>query len=261
MDCSSAWIRGTELKRVINTYKPRHDFGSMKENERVPLDLDKYRYLLGEDRCDPVPFVVQGDLFVTIHDVDVECEVIDFTNIRFTRKALNSAILDAQRDVDAVKDDRYGTTKVSELARSINFGDSHAALGLSEAVCMWGGGGRVWGNLRRHYDRSELGSELSKWFLSAHKEEDPVRAIGPGIEIKGLGVSFASKHLRFLAPERFAVLDDVLHQGLGYALNAMGYKLFLRDLDRLSKAHDLAYCVADLEHAIFLMVRQIVRSM
>ncbi len=261
MDCSNAWIRGTELERVINAYKPRHDFGSVKKNVRVALDPTQHRYLLGEDRDDPVPFVVQRDLFVTIRDVDGEPEVIDFTNIRFTRSALNSAILDAQRDVDAVKDERYRTTKVSQLAQSLDLDNPKAALSLCEAVCMWGGGGRVWGNLMRHYDRSELSSELTEWFGTARNEEDPIRAIRPGIEIKGLGVSFASKHLSFLAPERFAVLDDVLHQGLGYALNATGYKLFLRDLVRLREAHGLDYRIADLEYAIFLMVRQVVRSM
>src|SRR5207248_9192106 len=45
-------------------------------------------------------------------------------------------------------------------------------------------------------------------------------------EIKHLGVSFASKHLRCLFPEYCPVLDSILSNRLFYELSASGYKSF-----------------------------------
>ena len=88
--------------------------------------------------------------------------------------------------------------------------------------------------------------------------EDP--AIEPGINIKGLGVSFASKHLRMLDPDRFAVLDEVLSDGLGFALNPKGYKLFMQLLQDFSKQNHIKHSLAELESGLFILVRQQVRS-
>jgi hypothetical protein len=47
-------------------------------------------------------------------------------------------------------------------------------------------------------------------------------------EVDGLGISFASKHLRLLFPEYCPVLDSILSCRLGYALTADGYGAFAR---------------------------------
>jgi hypothetical protein len=44
-----------------------------------------------------------------------------------------------------------------------------------------------------------------------------------------LGVSFGSKHLRFLAPDRAVVLDSTISERLGYKMDAGGYREFLGD--------------------------------
>lgn len=85
-------------------------------------------------------------------------------------------------------------------------------------------------------------------------------AITCGVAIKGLGVSFASKHLRIIDPSRFAVLDDVICQGFGVAMNVQGYLLFLRLLRAFRVEHALSCSVAELESALFLLVRQSVRA-
>lgn len=85
-------------------------------------------------------------------------------------------------------------------------------------------------------------------------------AITLGTGIKGLGVSFASKHLRHLAPERFAVLDDVLTRGLGYAQNPAGFSLLIQSLERLKIENSLTWRMADLEAGIFLLTRQLVHG-
>lgn len=101
---------------------------------------------------------------------------------------------------------------------------------------------------------------LSNWLLAARLAKDYAEAIAPSSFIKGLGVSFASKHLRMLEPTRFATLDDVLHRGLGYALNPAGYNLFMGDLTKFRDDHSIEARIADLESAIFVLTRQLVRS-
>ena len=85
-------------------------------------------------------------------------------------------------------------------------------------------------------------------------------AISKGIEIDGLGVSFASKHLRMIAPETFPVLDQVLSEGLGFALNRKGYALFTQLLRDFMAQHEITEPIATLESGIFLLVRQQVRA-
>lgn len=114
--------------------------------------------------------------------------------------------------------------------------------------------------MNRHYSKEQLESELNKWLLTAKDQENTCLAISPGVEIKGLGVSFASKHLRHLDPTRFAVLDDVISQGLGYALNPAGYNLFISDLRRLQQSHFPEFRIADIEAGLFVLIRQIVRG-
>lgn len=66
---------------------------------------------------------------------------------------------------------------------------------------------------------------MGEWLKGTAGASDEDAILG-GTNILGLGVSFASKHLRMLAPEKYAVLDDVLSEGLGFALNSKGYRLF-----------------------------------
>ena len=116
----------------------------------------------------------------------------------------------------------------------------------------------MWGNLNRHYSPEILQEELRHW-LSGIADSD-IDAIEGGLNIKGLGVSFASKHLRLLDPNRFAVLDDVLSVGLGFALNPAGYALFMRELKRFQEKYAISYPLAHIEWAIFGLVRQSVRG-
>jgi hypothetical protein len=57
---------------------------------------------------------------------------------------------------------------------------------------------------------------------------NPVAALRKMDEVKGLDVSFASKHLRLLFPEYCPVLDSILSCRLGYPLTADGYGAFAR---------------------------------
>ena len=49
-----------------------------------------------------------------------------------------------------------------------------------------------------------------------------VRALEVIQSLDGLGVAFASKHLKFLVPSSAVVLDSVIESKLGYATNSAG---------------------------------------
>lgn len=182
-------------------------------------------------------------------------ELLDFYGFRFTPTALRSAML-------LVETEDATTFDVEKIGRSLGNPPSiQEALRFSKAVCDWGRGGRVWGNLQRYNpDEGELGRALSQWFDSVRSSSDDEDAIVPGTEIKGLDVSFASKHLRMIDPTRFAVLDDVLHRGLGFAKNPKGYRLFMRLLRDFKAANRISDSVAKIESGIFGLVRPTVRS-
>src|SRR5271155_5616569 len=57
---------------------------------------------------------------------------------------------------------------------------------------------------------------------------NPAAALRKMDEVKGLDISFASKHLRLLFPEYCPVLDSILSCRLGHALTADGYEEFAR---------------------------------
>lgn len=123
------------------------------------------------------------------------------------------------------------------------------------------------GNLKRHH-AGHPGDVMHRWMqaaLAAASDEEAIAQASPqhpaGLP-HGLGISFGSKHLRMLDPDRFAVLDSVLSEGLGYALNPKGYALFmrhLRDFHQQLSASGWGHSLARTESGLFVLVRQNVR--
>lgn len=54
-------------------------------------------------------------------------------------------------------------------------------------------------------------------------------ALAEVIKIIGLSISFGSKHLRFFRPDICPILDSIVSEELGYALNTAGYKRYATD--------------------------------
>ena len=252
MDISNAWINGRTLVEALGTTEANHNFGKFRSTDRVKIQISRDIYALGIELKNAFPFVVEENLLITAHDVDSPSSIIDFKNIRFTKNALASATSTLIKN--------KSTQEVEKLGKNLDFKDQTQALKFSKEVCVWGRGQRVWGNLKRHYPDAQLGQLLGSWFLMVKAQSSNIEVITPGTSIKGLGISFASKHLRNLEPEQFAVLDGVLSEGLGYALNPAGFNLFISDLKQLKREHSLPYRIADLEASIFLLTRQLVRS-
>lgn len=166
-----------------------------------------------------------------------------------SRSELQKAIKRASQDQE--------TKKVVNLGKALARNPTPTrSFKFSKAVCAWAlMGGKVWGNLNRYYEPDALGKQLCSWFQVAKKTHDVEEAIKPGIAIKGLHVSFASKHLRVLWPQRFAVLDIVLSQELGFALNIAGYKLFLRMLREFKEQYGFKENIGTLEMGIYWFIK------
>jgi hypothetical protein len=94
-------------------------------------------------------------------------------------------------------------------------------------VCTWGGytgiSGRILKNNSHNTIMGKVDSAIRKLQLTA---PDLVGALESMTQIKGLGVSFATKHLRFLFPEYCPVLDSTLSCRLLYELSTNGYESF-----------------------------------
>lgn len=206
------------------------------------------------------PFVSSDGVMRTLQDYDQKTgkfklvPEFSFSCLRFSL----SALLHVKRHKAVMNPT---TAKIEKLGASLpRVPTAKQAYSFSKKVCDWGRGQRVWANLKRH-NPTRLGETLADWLTSAQLAQSPADAIAPSLKIKGLGISFASKHLRMLDPSRFATLDSVIHEGLGYGLNPPGYSLFMRDIRQLQESlpvNDMS--VGDCEMGLFLLVRQHVRG-
>jgi hypothetical protein len=97
-----------------------------------------------------------------------------------------------------------------------------------KAVCKWGG---YAGIAARVLQNNKMPILLSR-FRSAHdlaRSGNDNEALNSLLGLNGLGVSFASKHLKFLTPDHAIVLDSILSKHLRYELSPDGYLAFLTD--------------------------------
>ncbi|AWY01133.1 hypothetical protein A8139_14975 [Marinomonas primoryensis] len=230
--------------------------GDVEPKQWLGIDLHntEHLHLLKVQEVE-VPFIDESGRFVTFTDLPIlENSPIFFkvSDTEFTELALLSAYKLCL--ISSKLDD-----KAKSLGRALhNASTEDDYYRFCNIVCEWGRGHRVWSNLKRHH-KDRLGFALKKW-LSAVGGISDEQAITIGASIKGLGVSFASKQLRFLDPNRFVVLDDVFCQGLGIALNSKGYELFLSILRQLQQQLAIELPLGDLEQGLFYLVRQKVRQ-
>lgn len=135
-------------------------------------------------------------------------------------------------------------------------------------VCHWGGFPAIWGRVLKYNTSADIRSALRD--ATSHLLEpapDLVAAMGGVKQLKGLGLSFASKHLRFLCPELCPVFDSYLRAALPYPFDSTGYSLFAADCRRLAEEltkrgavnpwpeRDGQWFAADAEAAIYEFVR------
>ena len=261
---------GTELVRIngrtirsfaegtLGTQEAKRRFGKSAVTDWVSICPNCDAYALGVDMKNPCAFLSVDGVMRTMADFDwgssntFKSEVLDFYGFKFSKSALYSSVNAFIEDEETRNAEVIGENLLKNSSPSM-------ALAFSEAVVTWGRGSRVWGNLKRFHS-DNLGEEIDRWVVSVVNAQNDEDAIRVGVGIKGLGVSFASKHLRMLNPEKYAVLDEVLSNGLGIALNEKGYALFMRLLRDFKEKIGFEYSLAFLEMGIFNLVRQQVRS-
>ncbi|MFC2969494.1 hypothetical protein [Acidimangrovimonas pyrenivorans] len=120
-------------------------------------------------------------------------------------------------------------------------------------VIRWGGGHRFVGrfNQKNPPERIAVSLQHSEMLL---EQDKPAEAVEVLRQLNQLGQSFASKMVRFLAPEKAVIFDSVIRGALGYAETAGGYEAFLSDcrtiLNTVAEDHPhLRIC--DIEAAVF----------
>lgn len=214
----------------------------------------------------PIPFLCADGVWRTLQDHDAAATPHDFCGLRFTESARRGAEqLTSIEEASLAADHRTQAVEVLG-AKLFEASDPSAddLFGFSEAVCDWGRDGRIWPNLVRHMEgKDNLGAALQAWLESIKRAAptDVEAALQVGVhDIKGLDVSYASKHLRMLNPARYAVLDSVLCAEFGLALNLKGYALFMRLLRELRERMETDDSVASLEMQIFVLARQQLRT-
>lgn len=255
----NAKINGRTLSRALRETKARNRFGKIEPTKWIDICPTCDLYVLGCDMTTKSPFLCGDNVMRTIEDFDLPSEsfndsLLEFCGLKFSRSALINAGRIARNEFS-------GISKLEDLGSRTGANSSPDELiDFSRQVCVWGGGERVWGNLFRFHEIDELAKLYLHWFTVASNASDPEEAIRHGIAIKGLGISFASKHLRLLRSRDFAVLDEVISVGLGFALNVKGYGLFMRALRQFIAENRLTLSVSELEASIFVLVRQKVRS-
>ena len=132
-------------------------------------------------------------------------------------------------------------------------------------VCRWGGYPGVAGRVLRNNKASLLSTRLAAACAAANSS-DICAGLSELLNIRGLAVSFASKHLRFLAPNSAPVLDSIISSRLGYPLSIPGYREFQSDclaMLRFVKKAGVPYPgwgrdgwrVCDIEMAVFMKIR------
>lgn len=138
-----------------------------------------------------------------------------------------------------------------------------AASGSREfvaSVCKWGGGQRLVSRICKDGDAT-----IARSATEAIEEGDVTLAIGELINLRYLGLSFASKVARFLAPDKCVVLDRVIRCRIGYVESSEGYTEFLQDcfqlLHMLRTSRDLDASfrdlrVCDVEAAVFMKAKE-----
>lgn len=258
-DCGGfpARIQGRSLQVALDLIKPNHSFSKFRPSDWVTVCPQCDAYALGAEFKQQWPFLCSDGAWRVVRDFNgtaqqaSDARILTFCTLKFSAQALNDAIHQL-----LVADG--ATTVIEETGAQLD-ADSDF-LAFCQCVCAWGGGQRVYANLLRRTGEAELKHSLQDWLLEAKNSDDLEESIAQGVRIDGLGVSFASKHLRMLNPQKYAVLDSVLSEGLGFALNPKGYSLFMTMLLEFKVSHQLSESLSRLEAGIFYLVRQQVRA-
>lgn len=164
------------------------------------------------------------------------------------------------------------TRRTEELARELVVSDfaPEKSVEFVRRVCFWGGDSRRGGKVIAHNSEDQIARQLR----AAHQKciaKDPELAIREITSLKGLAISFGSKHLKFLDPNQHVVLDSIICEALGFSPTPQGYLSFREHclaLQGLVCDASIEYTghsqegwrIADIEMAIYNKIRELQKS-
>ena len=137
-----------------------------------------------------------------------------------------------------------------------------------KGVCEWGGDYRgIAKQVLRKNTLDRIANALQNATTELSKAEpDFGKALQMIDDLKGLGVSFGSKHLRFLFPDKCPVLDSRISNRLFYSSDCSGYNQFVRDcnmivsalegIDNLVPERKGKWYVADVEASLYTYLKK-----
>lgn len=161
------------------------------------------------------------------------------------------------------KDTKEMEEKYSTLI-DMPFEDFNRIKVFIQDVCKWGNYAGIAGKVLKHNDEGEILDVFNKTRdILKRNEPDLELALKAINALRGLGrPSFASKHLRFLLPQKCPVYDSILTDALPYRFNPSGYANFAKDCQLISKElcsrnienpirKSVTWYASDVEAAIF----------
>ncbi|MGI9338254.1 MAG: hypothetical protein ACR2P4_07095 [Gammaproteobacteria bacterium] len=98
-------------------------------------------------------------------------------------------------------------------------------------VCTWGGYSGIAGRVLKNANIRKAFGEALK-FAKDGKQDAAICSL---LVLNGLGISFASKHLRMMSSRTCVVFDRILQENLPYPSDVSGYREFCRDCVQLAK--------------------------
>ena len=200
-----------------------------------------------------VPFYLGNGIFCTIHDLDdhgnfnPQEQSIRLAGFIFSKQAvLCSAFWSILIE--------FRTLPLLELGHRFKTedapGDSEC-LDFSREVCVWGGRGGIFFELSAHH----CAAEIRSWLIESANGMPADLAVRKGAALKGLDISFASKHLRFVDPDRFATFDSLLAQAFNLDLTPRSYAQFLEQLRDIQQTYFFRDDLATIEHGFFTLLQ------
>jgi len=128
----------------------------------------------------------------------------------------------------------HGTRELEAKGQELIAADLTESLLIDfiKAVHSWGGSFRNYYKVIENAKVAHFQNALQALSVTLPMVE---RALSSLLEINGLGISYASKHLRFLRPDICPILDNVVWEEFKYSWNPRGYRVLQSDVMRAAK--------------------------
>jgi hypothetical protein len=231
---------------------------NLLEGDSAPLDSAQARYqpAYESNRFGQVafPFYLGNGCFVTLKDLDERGRLINpdslihFGEFCFTKQA----VLCSAYWYSLLETRTLPLINLGQQWKMASQLTAQQKWEFCKDVCTWGGRAGLASNLDKHKNARQ---KLFDWLNESALTTNTVQAITKGVSIAGLGISFASKHLRFISPRSHATFDALLSQVINQPLTPEGYGKFIDLLTSIRALHQLQDDIATIEFGLFSLTK------